>query len=187
MPELTSEEARWLKGLAEFDMGNRNVILGVFACFGVPATYLDIGCGTGAMVKAARALGVDALGVDILPHDEPYLIRHNLNTKLDLFREFEVVTSVEVVEHTEPSAEGEVCDTLVRHVKKDGRLILTAAPPGQNGDGHINCQPQKYWIDRLQSRGLTYRLDSTQRLQAVWRNCWHATPWISDNLMVFLK
>lgn len=185
MIELTSEELRWLTGLAEFDNGNMLAILAVFAGFGLPHSYLDVGCGTGAMVKAARALGVDAKGVDILPHDEEFLHKQDLNTFCDLGHKFDLVSSVEVAEHI---AEADIfADTLVRHVTQDGMLVLTAAPPGQIGDGHINCQPKKYWLDKLVARGLTFDDIATQKLYTLWRNTFWATHWCEENLQVFRK
>src|SRR5512142_2671543 len=97
--DLTDEERRWLTGLAEFDRGNRLAFLAICAGFGEPATYLDIGCGTGAMVLAARQLGVDAWGVDILPNESQYVHARNLEQPLDLARTFDLVTSIEVAEH----------------------------------------------------------------------------------------
>lgn len=189
MRTLTSEEQRWLNGLHEFDRYNENIILGVFACFGIPKSYLDVGCGTGAMVKCARLLGVNAKGVDILPHEDEddFLIEHDLNIKLDLFKEFEIVTSIEVAEHTREECEGEFNDTLVRHVAKGGLLILTAAPPGQVGDGHINMHEKPWWVDRIESRGMKYHRNKTKRLASIWENSFHPSHWIENNLMVFEK
>lgn len=185
--ELTSEEQRWLNGLKEFDAGNTLAILALFAGFGIPQSYLDVGCGTGAMVKAAGKLGVDAYGVDILPHEELYIYKQDLNKFCDLGRKFALVTSIEVAEHIAPESEGVLCDTYARHVAEKGMLVLTAAPPGQVGDGHINCQPKHYWRDRLESRGLKYDGAATLRLYNLWRNTHWATHWCEENLQVFRR
>lgn len=185
--QLTSEETRWLNGLAEFDTGNRLAILAVFAGFGIPQDYLDVGCGTGIMVDTARLFKVPAFGVDILPHEEPYFYKQDLNQFCDLGSQFALITSIEVAEHITPEAEGVFCDTLTRHLADNGILILTAAPPGQVGDGHINCQEKKYWRDRLESRGLRYDEAATRRLYALWANTRWATHWCEENLQVFRK
>lgn len=185
--ELTSEETRWLNGLREFDVGNRLALLALFAGFGIPNSYLDVGCGSGAMVNLARALWVDAYGVDILPHDDSHFYKHDLNLPFDLKRQFDLVTSIEVVEHIRPESEGALSDTLVRHVAPGGRLVLTAAPPGQDGDGHVNCQPKKYWRDRMETRGLKYSEVDTRRLYALWHHTHWATHWCEDNLQVFQR
>lgn len=183
MLELTSEETRWLTGLKEFDQGNQLAFLAICAGFGIPNSYLDVGCGTGAMVQIARQLGVEAHGVDILPHEEEFLHRQDLNTFCDLGRKFALVTSIEVAEHIQ--AAEILCDTLTRHVSKSGMLVLTAAPPGQIGDGHINCQPKAYWKERIESRGLLYDDVATQRLFELWQRTHWATHWCEENLQVF--
>lgn len=183
--ELTSEEARWLNGLKEFDNGNRLGFLAILAGFGAPASYLDIGCGTGAMVKTAVALGIDAYGVDILPHEEPYLKKQDLNTFCDLGRKFALVTSIEVAEHI---ANAEImCDTLARHVETGGMLVLTTAAPGQNGDGHVSLYPKRFWKGELEARGLHFDEIATQRLFTLWHNTFWATHWCEDNLQVFRR
>lgn len=184
--QLTDEEKRWLSGLAKFDEGNTLALLAIFAGFRIPRTYLDVGCGTGAMVNAARQLGVDAYGLDILPHEEPYLIKQDLREFCDLGRQFDLITSIETAEHIDPEGADLFCDTLARHIRTDGGLlVLTAAPPGQIGDGHVNTQPKEYWRDRLESRGLKYDEWATRRLVTLWRETWWATHWCEDNLQCF--
>jgi len=184
---VTEDEARRLSGLAVFDAGNQLAILAVFAGFGIPASYLDVGCGTGAMVKIARTLGVDAYGVDILPHTESYIYKQDLNNFCDLCRRFELVTSIETAEHIAPTSADIFADTLARHVAPNGLLVFTAAPPGQMGDGHINCQPKAYWRDKLTVRGLQYDESATRRLYLLWRNTHWATHWCEENLQVFRR
>lgn len=183
--DLTDEERRWLNGLKEFDSGNRLGFLAVLVGFGQPASYLDIGCGTGAMVNAARQLGIDAYGIDILPHAEPYLYKQDLNTFCDLGRKFALVTSIEVAEHIKET--GIMCDTLARHVELGGMLVLTAAPPGQDGDGHISLYPKRFWKFELEARGLHFDEIATQRLFTLWHNTHWATHWCEDNLQVFRR
>lgn len=183
--ELTSEEQRWLNGLREFDNGNRLGFLAILAGFGMPTSYLDVGCGTGAMVKTARLFGIDAYGVDILPHDEPYLYKQDLNTFCDLGRKFALVTSIEVAEHIAETSV--MCDTLARHVDVNGMLVLTTAAPGQNGDGHVSLYPKSFWRKEIESRGLHFDEAATQRLVTLWHNTHWATHWCEENLQVFRR
>lgn len=186
MPELSSEEQRWLTGLAQFDEGNALAFLAICAGFRIPHSYFDIGCGTGAMVKIARQLGVDAWGVDILPHDEPYLLQQDLREFCDLGRTFDLVTSIEVAEHIAPESMGILCDTFARHVRPDGGLlVLTTAAPGQNGDGHVNLVDKTIWRDRMEERGLKYDQWATKRLAIMWEQTHWATHWCEANLQVF--
>lgn len=182
------ESQQWFEGLSQFDASNQCAILAVFAIFGIPTTYLDVGCGTGAMVKVAKAIGVDAYGVDQLVGEDYYnLYRRDLRQPFDLARQFDLVTSIEFVEHVEADYEGNVSDTLTRHVGIGGRLVLTSAPPGQPGYNHFNCQPKSYWRDRMENRGLRYSEIETLRLVEVWSHTFMATHWLENNLQVFRR
>lgn len=190
--QLTEEERFWLEGLKPFDRGNVCAILAVFALFKVPHSYLDVGCGTGAMVKAARQLGVDAYGVDILPHEEPYLVKHDLREKFDLGRQFDLITCIETAEHLPEESADTLCDMLEYHLAGDGinssgLLIFTAAKPFQRGEGHINCQSAEYWREKLESRKLKYDLRATNLLASVWPNTQMVTHWLEENLQIFSR
>jgi cyclopropane fatty-acyl-phospholipid synthase-like methyltransferase len=165
-----SERRHWLEGLAAFDKENELVLLG---------------CGTGAVVREARLLGIHAHGIDQMQDDDDIFKRVDLREKLDLFCKFDLVYCVEVAEHLEPQYEGEFCDTLARHTKPGGRLVFTAAPPGQGGYNHFNCQPQIYWRDRLESRGMIYNVAETERLAEIWRNTYVTLNHLARNVQVF--
>lgn len=184
-------DEQFLSGLSAFDAGNRLAIMGVFAVFGEPKKYLDVGCGTGAMIELARAIGVDAYGVDVLPHPlekDDYIYRQDLRYPFDAARKFDIVTCIEFVEHIEPEYEGVICDTLARHVSPDGGiLVLTSAPPGQDGYHHVNCQPKSYWRARMINRGLHYSDTETRKLAEVWAHTFMVTHWLETNLQVFRR
>lgn len=180
-----TERQHWLEGLAVFDRENELVLLGVLCAFTKPATLLDVGCGTGAVVREARLLGIDAYGIDQMQDDNEHFKRVDLREKIDLFAKFDTVYSVEVAEHLEEQYEGEFCDTLARHTVEGGRLIFTAAPPGQGGYNHFNCQPKEYWRDRFKSRGMVYNVGETERLATIWRNTWVTLNHLARNVQVF--
>ena len=62
-PDQAEREKR-LTALREFDEYNRRVLTAVFALFGTPDTYLDMGCGSGAMTNYARRCGVRGAAAD---------------------------------------------------------------------------------------------------------------------------
>lgn len=181
------ERQHWLEGLAQFDKENELIALGVMCAFGKPQSWLDVGCGTGAVVNTAHRLGIDAFGIDQMQTLSDRFAPVDLRNKIYLGRTFELVYSVEVAEHIEETYEGEFCDTLVRHVAEGGRLILTAAPPGQDGYNHFNCQTKKYWRDRMESRGLVYHAADTERLAAIWKQSFTSLMHLSKNLQVFKR
>jgi len=166
------------------------------ACFdaavdrlGAPASVLDVGCGTGAIVTHALSRRMDAIGVDlsiVSTNGDP--LRHaDLTQPLDLGRTFEWVLCWEVAEHLPADAADTLCDSLVRHLAPASTLLLTAASPGQGGQGHINEQPPEYWRDRLTARGLVFDVDYTSSVARKWLAAAPKTPWYGHNLQVFRR
>jgi 2-polyprenyl-3-methyl-5-hydroxy-6-metoxy-1,4-benzoquinol methylase len=180
-----SERQEWLKGLAQFDIDNQLAIMAVFCAFMVPRNLLDVGCGTGAVVQTAQTLGVDAFGVDQLAEDSNIFKKADLTQELKLNRKFDMVYCVEVVEHLQPEYEGVICYTLARHVAPKGILVFTAALPGQTGYNHFNCQPKKYWRDRLTSRGLIFNDAYTARMATIWKHTHMTLNHLALNVQVF--
>lgn len=187
--ELTREEEyEWLEGLKKFDEQNRNIILAVFSVFGVPQSYLDIGCGSGIMVRTARDLGVQAFGVDQIHHPEVYFFQHNLAAPFgDLRSQCDLVTSLEVAEHIEESGADVFCDTITEYLVPHGLLIFTAAMPGQPGHNHLNCQPAEYWRKKFYDRGLNYDAARTYRLALAWSITYMSQHHLEANLQIFEK
>jgi len=180
-----SERNNWLEGLPQFDADNELITFAIMAAFTKPATWLDIGCGTGAVVNTARLNGIDAFGVDQIQDDAEYFKHSDLTQPLDLGRQFDVVTCIEMVEHLMPEYEGVICDTLARHVKPQCILILTSAQKGQDGYNHFNCQPKKYWKDRLESRGMLLNVAYTERLATMFFHTHSTLNHLSKNVQVF--
>jgi SAM-dependent methyltransferase len=148
-----------------------------------PKSVLDVGCGTGRTLLEIERRGIAVIGVEassaaIRASDCPNLIvRHDLRQPLDLNRRFDLVWCFEVAEHIHPNYVETFLDSLVRH---SDTVAMSAAPPGQGGEGHFNEQPPSYWIAKLASRG--YRLHErwTDELRAV-------NEFYSDNMMVFTR
>lgn len=164
-PNEQEREDRY-NGLVPFDYWNGRCLLGIFATFGKPDTYLDVGCGSGAMVKFARECGVDAVGVDVIAKSPD--VQHDLRKPLDLNRTFQLVTSIEVAEHLP----GENAETFVanitKHMHTGSLLVFTAAIPGQPGDNHVNCQPKVYWQQLFSKQGVTSSSADYDALFAIW-------------------
>ena len=186
-----TERQHWVEGLKEFDWQNELIALGIVCAFTKPKSWLDLGCGTGAMVKVAYRNGIQSFGVDQIAEEDEftakYFKQYDLTQPLDLGRQFALVTTIEFVEHLPEEYEGVICDTITRHVAPGGRLVFTAAVPGQGGYNHFNCQPPKYWTDRLESRGMIYSANETRRLAAIWKNTFTALNHLSENVQVFIR
>jgi SAM-dependent methyltransferase len=135
-----------------------------------PASVLDIGCGTGRSLDYFRERGIDAAGIEgstlaIGRASRPECITQaNLNREVNLGRRFDLVWSFEVVEHIHPT----YVDHLVRTFANHGdRIVLSAARPGQPGEGHFNCQPPEYWCERFAAHGFRLEESFTRQLRAL--------------------
>jgi len=128
---------------------------------------IDYGCATGHWLSEFHKAGAAGLGVEgstsiasqllvnkkhILIHDLRYPI--NEKPKMRAFLEggpVDLAFSFEVAEHVE----GQYADLLVDNILTGAPnyVIMTAAPPGQGGLGHVNEQPKGYWITKFAKRG----------------------------------
>lgn len=180
---------KWMNGLGGMDDHNVRHILAAFALLGVPHSYLDVGCGTGAMVKAAARLGVRAYGVDQLVDETwgPNFYHKNLVDKFVLPEgPVELVTTFEVGEHLHESAHATFCDTLADNLAAGHHyLLFTAARPGQGGTYHLAERPTAYWHEQFQLRGMSFNLDLTMALALIWSNIRTPLSYMWDNLIVF--
>lgn len=155
---------------------------------GTPASLLDVGCAEGVHVRWANQMGIDAMGIDLAaPPDDPAFVRADLRAPVDLQRQFEWVICWEVAEHLPASAAETLCDTLVRHMHPMGRLIFTAARPGQRGPGHVHCAVMAFWQVLLFDRGLTYADTFSVDLRRRWLQCSPKTPWYGKNAAIFWR
>lgn len=179
------EVLQWIDGLSAFDRDNEIIILTIFACFGKPQSYLDVGSGDGAMVNVAEKLGVEVNGLDQLPRPaHPKLLQADLREPQYLNRTYDLVTSIETAEHIEPEYADVLVDTITRHASK--RIVFTSAMPGQPGHGHVNLKDAYYWREKFWNRGWNYSDHDTYRLAAMLALGQHGSHHVEANLQVFL-
>jgi 2-polyprenyl-3-methyl-5-hydroxy-6-metoxy-1,4-benzoquinol methylase len=148
-----------------------------------PASVLDFGCGTGKSLRYFIMQGLEAWGVEgsdkaiSLSADRKQITRHNFERPLDLRRTFDLLWCFEVVEHIRPEKVDVLLDSMVRH---SSLIVISAARPGQGGDGHFNEQPPEYWIHRMKARGYEVLSEETQILRRI--PVTHA-----ENMLVFKR
>ncbi len=124
-----------------------------------PSSVVDFGCGSGAWLAGAEALGATHLrGFDGPWVDPRALTSSTIEfTPMDFEKELPEVTqhydlaiSVEVAEHlTRPRAEA----LIERLASAADVIVFSAAVPMQGGTHHINENPQSYWIDLFDRAG----------------------------------
>jgi SAM-dependent methyltransferase len=153
-----------------------------------PASAIDVGCGTGALMAALERHGIDCLGFDYATAAlqrcrERGVDARKLDLECDPFppERADLAISTEVAEHLpERSADRfvELLTTLAPVV------VVTAALPGSRGKDHVNEQPNEYWIAKFSTRSFAYERDLTRRLRTEWR-AGGVAPTFHRSLMVF--
>lgn len=152
----------------------------VFDYLGTPAAILDVGAGEGHWIDAAHALGVHAIGLDVVEHGkhvwpwdaealEPIPERDAGDWPLAL--------CLEVAEHLTPAAGAHLIRELTR---VSDAILWSAAIPGQGGDGHINERWATDWAEGFDSCG--WHLEDPFRTR-LWE-CVDVEPWYRQNLLL---
>jgi len=143
-------------------------------------TVLDIGCNTGALVKAFRELNIEAYGIDASQaaiSNAPEKLKGQLYC-LDVTRgklpfedeKFDLITMSEVVEHL-PDFQWALSE-IRRVLKVNGHIyVTTPSMPGADilsnimhlghlrNPTHINVHSKKFWVKLFESHGLEYFYD----------------------------
>jgi len=160
----------------------------VFAQLGwTPDSVLDVGCGEGHWLAAARRLTPGrgkpvTLGLDVDPDiagGAKLWDAERKGAKLPLNEDerWRLTFCLEVAEHVSPLAG----DRLVRELCRVSDYVLwSAAIPGQGGDGHVNEQPPAYWAKRFEREG--WHLRDAFRL-SLWNDN-RIAPWYRQNLLL---
>lgn len=135
-----------------------------------PFSVLDFGCGSGFMLEYFIHF-VPSQGLDGSVAVKKLSRVTNLQDFIEIvdFRKpfclnkiFDLVLCIEVAEHIEP----EFTDVFIDNLCKHGNMILmTTAKVGQGGTNHVNCQPKKFWIDKITQKGFEFDEDFTNKIE----------------------
>lgn len=111
-------------------------------------TIIDAGCAIGDYVKEFEDCGYMAYGLEGSESAKPFFVSKHISV-LDLRKPiseehfgYSLAFSLEVAEHIEPQFSRVYVENLTKLSKT---ILITAAPPGQKGHGHVNCQLKGWW------------------------------------------
>jgi hypothetical protein len=68
-------------------------------------------------------------------------------------------------------------------MKTGGRILFTAAPPGQDGCGHINMHPKEFWEEQFMLLGHQIDKEMTELVKTNWEKI-GCPKYISENLII---
>lgn len=155
-----------------------------------PASAVDVGCGSGALLVELRKLGIRRLlgldsseaGLDIARARSLDVRKFDIVTEKFLYSAcYDVAVSMETAEHLPETAADRYVELLCSLAPV---VIFTAAQPGQGGIGHLNEQPPEYWMGLFNAHGM----QPNGELVAAWQPIWRAAGvanFYTNNLMVF--
>ena len=122
-----------------------------------PKSVVDVGCAVGDLIKEFDKRQVICYGIEGHENVVPYLMVdkdkvyiRDLRVPLNLSLQCDLVVCLEVAEHIDKECADQFVENLIGLSK---RVLLSAAPPGQGGHGHVNCQPPDYWTYKFAIRG----------------------------------
>lgn len=149
--QLTSQEAQ--------NRESALIILQLLFEYVKPQSMLDVGCGLGTWLAAAKSLGID----DVRGVEGPWLDRSRLQVdpelvttcdleqRISLGRKFDLAVCLEVGEHLPEAAAVSLVASIADHADL---VLFSAAIPHQGGHGHVNEQFPDYWAKHFASHGL---------------------------------
>lgn len=151
-----------------------------------PASVVDVGCGTGIMLKPFADAGVAVQGIEgsrSAIRRSPVgdrIVRANLERGVPDLGRFDVCLCIEVAEHLSPRSASPLVAGLVR---LSDLVVFTASQGG--GMGHLTIQPKSYWCKLFALHGFGESPLTATLLDAI---ADIPEPWyIHKNLTVFEK
>lgn len=164
------------------------VLRALFGYF-VPDSIVDLGCGTGTWLRAAKELGTNRVlgfdgryvGSDLLQIEPREFVSIDLGTERPTFEgRFDLAMSLEVAEHLPIGRAESFVEDLCR---ASDTVLFSAAIPGQGGTHHVNEQFPSFWIPLFGRAGL--RCFDVIRPE-IWTDR-TVEVWYRQNVLVFSK
>jgi hypothetical protein len=138
-----------------------------------PESVIDVGCGIGDYVDGFQKLGITSAGIEGSDNFKKFQVPGTLVFQNDLRRaikvpnnmRFDLAMSFEVAEHIEP----EYSDIYTLNLTElSDQVLITAAPPGQKGHYHVNCQPPEYWVEKFDRFDYEFGIEPVKKIREHW-------------------
>lgn len=128
-------------------------------------SILDIGAGEGQAAQYFSEMGCHVIAVDndtqAINNAVYPIVFHDFTQDAFVGGNVDLVYMCEFVEHLPKNYLPNLAETLLR----TNTVLMTYAPPEAHGIGHINNQPESYWIDWFGRRGFVKGEDTTQAIR----------------------
>jgi SAM-dependent methyltransferase len=155
--------------------------------------YVDVGCGSGAYAAEAVRRGHPAVGLErsragrLIARRQGVDCRHfDLRKSLPTLdgAPFDLAFCFEVAEHL-PQELGESLVDVICGLA--GKIVFSAAPPGQGGVGHINEQPAEYWHTRFAAHGFDHDQSASLAIRESFARHGIWAPWLKSNTTIYIR
>ena len=186
--EMISDTGYWnidnnSKEFKEQHHFDSNLAKGILKVNSSKQAMYDFGCGNGRYVEFFTSENIDVKGFD----GNPCTSRIANCSILDLTSSFDMparpfVICLEVGEHVPDKYEDVLLNNIIKHVEKNGLLVLSWAVLGQGGLGHVNCRNNDYIIKKISGMGLTFDNSLSEELRRA-----AGISWFKNTIMVFKK
>jgi SAM-dependent methyltransferase len=154
--------------------------------------FADVGSGSGAFAAQAIRDGLQVRAYEHSPFGRLFARTQgvkcqpfDLNNPPEVARDsVDLAYCFEVAEHIPANLGMRLVHflTIIAPV-----VVFTAAYPGQGGTGHVNEQPQSYWIGKFLEAGLSFDQKSTALTKTKFSEYGVHATWLIDNVMVFQR
>jgi len=158
-----------------------------------PRTVVDWGCGAGIHAAALQRCGARVIAVDAVIADDEFREQGLDLRRADLthavpegvaYREYDLSLCIDVLEHLREEDAASALANITRGAKL---ALLSCAPPMQGGHHHLNEQPRRYWIERMQAIDWRYDRRETGAMEQHFLRHRDRVPlsWMYHNLCVY--
>ena len=158
-------------------------------------SVVDVGCATGDLVNEFSTMGKMSYGIEGSADARDYVVTDGIFyldlrikdvTRIGGCFKVDLCTCFEVAEHIEPEYADIFVDNLAYLAPQ---ILVSAAPLGQGGHYHVNCQPYEYWIQKFSERGYYHSPTIVDQIKKMWEP-WRKKDGIRafyNNLLFFTK